>query len=142
MKLKIIILLLLINIFTPSKTIAKDILSQDEVNLMIKLVQAEAEAEPTLGKRLVIDTVLNRVDSVTFPNTIKECIYQKNQFSPISDGRINKFSSNNKEIRQLILEECEKRSNSNVVFFRTKRYSSYGVPALKVGHHYFSKEVE
>ena len=32
------------------------------------------------GKRLVIDTVLNRVDSKYFPDTIHDVIYQKGHF--------------------------------------------------------------
>ena len=33
--------------------------------------------------------VLNRVASSTFPNTVKEVIYQKNQFTPVRNGTIN-----------------------------------------------------
>ena len=42
------------------------------------------------------------------------------------------------EIRNLVLEELESRTNGDVMFFRTKKYSKYGSPLFKVGAHYFS----
>ena len=37
-------------------------LSDEEIRLIALVTMAEAEGEPELGKRLVIDTILNRVD--------------------------------------------------------------------------------
>ena len=42
------------------------------------------------------------------------------------------------DIYQLVKEELESRTNSDVIFFRTTRYSDYGVAMFQVGHHYFS----
>ena len=39
------------------------------------------------GKALVMLVVLNRVWSDEFPDTIEEVIFQKNQFSPVANGR-------------------------------------------------------
>ena len=65
-------------------------LTDDEIDLIAKITMAEAEGESELGKRLVIDTILNRVDSELsyFPDTVEEVIYQPNQFSPIWNGRL------------------------------------------------------
>ena len=56
--------------------------TEEEMRLIAQLVMAEAENQSELGKRLVIDTVLNRVDhpDPQFPDTVYEVIYQKNQF--------------------------------------------------------------
>lgn len=35
-------------------------------------------------------------------------------------------------------EELENRTDYDVIFFRTERYSDYGVPMFQVEHHYFS----
>lgn len=43
---------------------------EDEIKLIAKLVEAEAGNQSELGKRLVIDTVLNRVDHPNFPDTV------------------------------------------------------------------------
>jgi N-acetylmuramoyl-L-alanine amidase len=66
--------------------------TDEEIDLLALITMAEAEGESELGKRLVIDTILNRIDSEAryFPDTVHDVIYQKNQFSPVSDGRLNK----------------------------------------------------
>ena len=46
------------------------VVSKKEKELLAVITMAEAEGESERGKRLVIDTVLNRVDSKKFPNTI------------------------------------------------------------------------
>ena len=56
-------------------------------------MQAEAGGEPYQGQVAVAATILNRLDSPRFPNTITEVIYQVvngyYQYSPVLDGRIN-----------------------------------------------------
>lgn len=56
--------------------------SEDEY-LLAKLITAEAEGEPYEGQLGVGAVVVNRVKSPNFPNTIREVIYQKNQFSSL-----------------------------------------------------------
>ena len=55
----------------------------------------------------------------------------------MSNGRINRCWVKD-DIRDLVIEEVKSRTNNDVVFFRTQRYSDYGVPNIQVGHHYFS----
>lgn len=56
-------------------------ISDDDIELIALVTMAEAEGECEEGKRLVIDTILNRVDSISFPNTVYEVVYQPSQFS-------------------------------------------------------------
>lgn len=42
------------------------------------------------------------------------------------------------ELVQLVREELENRTDYDVIFFRTERYSDYGVPMFQIEHHYFS----
>lgn len=58
----------------------------DEAEMLMKIAMAEAEGESTEGKALVMMVVLNRVWSDSFPGTIEEVIFQKNQFSPVREG--------------------------------------------------------
>lgn len=61
---------------------------------LLKIVEAEAGGEDENGKLLVANVVLNRVNSNIFPDTVTGVVYQKEfgvcQFSPVSDGRINR----------------------------------------------------
>ena len=111
--------------------------SEEEIDLIALVTMAEAEGEPEEGKRLVIDTILNRVDDPHFPDTVYEVIYQPNQFACMWNGRAD-CCSVLADIRELVLQEMTERTNSDVAFFRTGRYSAYGSPLFKVGHHYFS----
>ena len=113
------------------------IISDEEFELLALVTMAEAEDESELGKRLVIDTVLNRVDSTHFPNTITEVIYQKHQFTSMWNGRYKKTYVDD-YVRNLVLEELKDRTNSDVIFFRMGRYSDYGTPLFKEDGHYFS----
>lgn len=63
--------------------------SGEDEYLLVKIAMAEAEGEDVDGKALVILTVLNRVNSNEFPDTIHDVIYQPSQFSPIDNGRFD-----------------------------------------------------
>ena len=68
--------------------------SENESYLLAKIAMAEAEGCSTQTKTLVIMCVLNRVESDKFPSTIEEVIFQKNQFSPIDNGRWDRVEPN------------------------------------------------
>ena len=63
--------------------------STDMANLLARLIYAEASGENYTGQVAVGAVVLNRVESSQFPNTIAGVIYQKGQFSSVTDGQIN-----------------------------------------------------
>jgi len=108
-----------------------------DIELLALVTMAEAEGECEEGKRLVIDTVLNRVDSCDFPNSIREVIYHPHQFSSMWNGRVERCEVR-EDICQLVREELESRRNSEVIFFNAGGYSRYGTPLLQVERHYFS----
>ena len=65
--------------------------TEEEVTMLERIVEAEATGEDLIGKILVANVVLNRLADENFPDTIKEVIFQKvgddYQFSPIADKR-------------------------------------------------------
>lgn len=77
--------------------------SEEELLLLQKIVMAEAEGEPYQGKVAVANVVLNRLRSANFPDTIYKVIYQKSQFSPVANGRLNRVKPN---------EDCIKAVNA------------------------------
>lgn len=68
------------------------ILSKEDYENLLRIVEAEASGEDETGKLLVANVVLNRVESESFPDTITEVIFQQSggvtQFSPVANGRI------------------------------------------------------
>lgn len=113
-------------------------ITDQEIELIALVTMAEAEGESEEGKRLVIDTVLNRVDHERFPDTIEEVIYQPSQFSSMWNGRVDRCYVD-EAICELVREEIENRTNSEVMFFTAGRYSKYGEPMFIEGNHYFSR---
>ena len=114
-----------------------DLITMDDAVLIAKLVLAEAEGEPEMGKRLVIDTVLNRLDSSDFPNTVYDVVYQPYHYDPAWDGRIDLFSELDDAFK-LVVDEIHNRTNSEVLYFRTDKFHEFGTPMEQVGNHYFS----
>ena len=79
--------------YYPEFTYSKD-WSAQESYLLAKIAMAEAEGCNTQTKTLIIMSVLNRVWSDEFPDTIKDVIFQENQFSPIDNGRWDRVEPN------------------------------------------------
>lgn len=115
----------------------KKLLPYEDISLIALITMAEAEGECEEGKRLVIDTILNRIDSEHFPNNTYDVVYQENQFSSIWNGRIDRCEVRD-DICQLVMEELRSRTNMDVIFFTAGEYSKYGVPMFQLGNHYFS----
>lgn len=63
--------------------------NDSNLNLLSKLVYAEARGESYKGQVAVAAVVLNRVSNPNFPNTIAGVIYQAGAFDVVSDGQIN-----------------------------------------------------
>ena len=114
-----------------------DLITMDDAVLIAKLVLAEAEGESEMGKRLVIDTVLNRLKSEDFPNTVYDVVYQPYHYDPAWDGRIELFSELDDAFK-LVVDEIHNRTNSEVLYFRTDKFHEFGTPMEQVGNHYFS----
>lgn len=64
-------------------------INAEDKYLLAKIAMAEAEDEPFETKEYVVLTVLNRVESNKFANSVRGVIYEPRQFTPIYDGRWN-----------------------------------------------------
>ena len=113
-------------------------ISNEDIELLALVTMAEAEGESEEGKRMVIDTILNRVDSERFDNTISEVIYAPNQFTSMWNGRVDRCYVAD-DICQLVIEELTNRTNYDVLYFTAYQYGAYGTPMFQIGNHYFSK---
>lgn len=67
-------------------------LGSEDLDILSRIVEAEAGNQDVEGRLLVANVVLNRVDSEKFPNSVKDVVFQEEkgvcQFSPVSNGRI------------------------------------------------------
>lgn len=109
----------------------------DSLEMLAYCTMAEAGNQPEEGKRLVIDTILNRVDSEYFPNTVEEVINAPGQFEVVARGTLYRDCPTD-DIYGLIREEIAERTNDRVIYFTAGHYNPSGEPWQKVGDHYFS----
>ena len=98
------------------------LLSYEDISLIALVTMAEAEGECEEGKRLVIDTILNRVDSEYFPDNVYDVVYQRSQFTSIWNGRVDRCEVR-EDICELVREELQSRTNTDVIFFTAGEYS-------------------
>jgi spore germination cell wall hydrolase CwlJ-like protein len=64
--------------------------TKSELRLLSSIIYCEAGGESYNGKLAVGIVVMNRVRSYKYPDTVKEVIYQKYQFSPVRNGTLKK----------------------------------------------------
>lgn len=63
--------------------------SNSDVQLLAKIISAEARGEPYTGQVAIGAVILNRIEHPSFPNTLSGVIYQPGAFSCLNDGQVN-----------------------------------------------------
>ncbi|MCI8553833.1 MAG: spore cortex-lytic enzyme [Clostridiales bacterium] len=63
--------------------------SQSDINLMARMISAEARGESYTGQVAVGAVILNRIAHPSFPDTLSGVLYQKGAFSALTDGQFN-----------------------------------------------------
>ena len=59
------------------------------MELLARMVSAEARGEPYTGQVAVAAVILNRIEHPSFPNTLAGVLYQPGAFSALDDGQFN-----------------------------------------------------
>lgn len=93
--------------------------SKQDYQVFLRIVQAEAGICDDRGKIMVANVILNRVRSGKFPNNITDVVYQQSQFSPVSNGSINRV----KVTQQTI--DCVNRALSGEDYSQGAMYFMY-----------------
>ena len=116
-----------------------DIFGIDEYEyyLLSHIVEAEARNQGIDGKRLVVDVVFNRVMSDQFPNSVEEVLTQDEQFTTYINGAYELVEPS-EDTHEAIAIEYDYIRNTDVYFFRTDHYHSFGKPLFVEEDHYFS----
>jgi len=68
--------------------------SASEIALFAGILQCEAGSSDYDALLAVATVIMNRVESSSWPNSVRDVIYQKNQFSPASSGFLNRVLAN------------------------------------------------
>ena len=117
----------------------------DEVFWLGRIIHAEAQGEPLLGKIAVGNVVLNRVKSPYYPNTIYGVIFDRKygvQFSPILNGTIYNTPNFNSTLAAKICLEGFDVSDGAFFFLAPNLATSSWIPksreyAFTISNHDF-----
>lgn len=102
-------------------------LSDEELDTLLRIVEAEAGGEDEEGKLLVANVVLNRVENDKFPDTVTEVVFQQEngvtQFSPVRNGRYWRVKIS-EETRNAVQRALEGEDISGgALFFAARKYA-------------------
>lgn len=113
-------------------------ITEEEKELLYRLVFAEGGNQSYETQMYICSVILNRIRSSEFPNTVEEVIYQTGQFSVVSNGSINSpvteqitFDAVNDVLENGI-------TNSDITFFRNDYYHQKMQDEFVSGVLYFS----
>ena len=129
--------------FTDDQEQIRNEIFYGDMELLAQLIHAEAGNQDLMGKILVADVVLNRVDKgFNGCDCIEQVIFYDNAFSCIKDGNFDKAAWNitEEDYKAAEMAMIGARIDSEIVYFSAEGYSKYGTPAYKHGDHYFSNE--
>jgi N-acetylmuramoyl-L-alanine amidase len=102
-------------------------LPEEEYNILLRIVEAEAGGEDERGRMLVAGVVLNRVARDEFPNTIKSVVFQKlndnYQFSPIANGSYNRAKISEETIVAVDKVLSGIDYTEGALFFASRKYA-------------------
>ena len=110
------------------------VLTDAEKRMVAGVVWREAGNQDMIGKRLVVDTILNRVGRQGFADTVAGVIYQPYQYAT--------GAYYDEACMEAVEKECMERLDYKVLWFRTGSYHPYGMPAYQHGDHYFNWVIE
>lgn len=101
--------------------------SEQDMDTLMRIVEAEAGGEDRTGKLLVANVVINRVRNKKFPNNVTDVVYQKvqnvTQFSPVSNGKINQVTIS-EETKEAVYSALRGEDISGgALFFMARKYA-------------------
>lgn len=98
-------------------------MDEQEYQILLKIVEAEAGCEDATGKLLVANVVMNRVRSSRFPDTVSAVVYQTHngqyQFSPAANGRLDSVSVSAETVDSVNRALSGEDASRGALFFRS-----------------------
>ena len=107
--------------------------TQEDIDLMARVVMSEASLLPFDGKQAIAQTIVNRVRSDKFPDNVADVIYQYNQYSTAYNGDVTDECY---DAVQMAIDY--KAFPDDLFYFRQDQYHSFGYPYMKIKNTYFS----
>lgn len=113
-------------------------LTLEEVELLSRTVQLEAGGEIAEGKYATAETILNRITSDKYPNTLIEVLSQKGQFSTWKNISSIKATPTIDTYQAIVMVLT---GQTNVVAYNTLKFNNkpIGNNPIKIGNQYYGE---
>lgn len=102
-------------------------LTEEEREVLCRIVEAEAGSEDEDGRLLVANVVLNRVNSDKFPDTVTEVVFQRergvSQFSPAYSGRYDRVTVSEKTAAAVERALMGEDISQGALYFAARKYA-------------------
>lgn len=102
-------------------------LEDDDLEVLLRIVEAEAGGEDEDGKLLVANVVLNRMNSEKFPETVTEVVFQQEngvtQFSPVSNGSYYKVQVSEETVSAVGRALMGEDISEGALYFAARKYA-------------------
>ena len=106
------------------------LLSDEDLEALLRIVEAEAGCEDEEGKLLVANVVLNRVADEAFPDTVQEVVFQQEngvtQFSPVADGSYYEVKVSQETISAVGRALLGEVISQGALYFAARKYADSG----------------
>jgi len=114
-------------------------MTAEEFELMSIIVEAESDRSESMeGKKLIALTILNRVESSGFPNSIKGVITQGGQFQVYYQGTYKSIKRTETSDRAVVEASMwQRQEHPNVIYFNCIGYNGLGQAYAYVDGNYF-----
>ena len=102
-------------------------LSEDDYEVLLRIVEAEAGDQDLEGRILVANVIINRVKSKHFPDSVKEVVFANRngryQFSPVANGRYYRVTVSEKSRKAVKLALSGKDISNGALYFMCRSAS-------------------
>lgn len=116
----------------------------EELVMLSKIIYLEARGESFEGMVAVGNVVMNRVKGSSFPNTVEGVLYQKGQFTPVMNGKINSTTPNQQTAKAAVESYNGNNLVKDAIFFfaptkTNEEYINGRKVVVTIGNHTFAK---
>ena len=115
-------------------------LNAEEYRLLCTTVFCEAGNQTVETQTMVALTILNRINSYIFPNTVREVVYQDEQFAVTKWDNFENYGWTESVTAAVKNALADNEYPDDMYYFRTLHYHTFGTPYMQSEDLYFSTE--
>lgn len=117
-------------------------ISQEDFELLCRTTFCEAGNQDFETQKMACLTILNRLKSNRFPDTIHDVIYSKNAYEVTTWSNFNSIEWT-EQVEQAVISALQENNHpADMFYFRTEHFHTFGESYIKSDDLYFSLEGE